>query len=275
MPTEPSAAAVRPPGAEPDPGSGRPARAADPRTPRPRMASDRPPASGPEDLGAAGRGPAPAPVGGGGRWAAGAAAVAWVVSRTPLLDVDRVAVVGVERHVGGRRRRRRRDPVGRGACSTSTWPRSAARIDDLPWVAAVDGRAGTGPAPSWSASRSADRWPWPRSTTGEWAVLSADGRLMEVAPEPPPGLIPLVDVPPVTEGARLEPETVDAAGRGRGWSRTRSPPGWSGSAPSTTGGVEIRARCGVIRIGAAGRSGRTSWSRRTPCSPRLLPTVSR
>jgi cell division protein FtsQ len=177
----------------------------------------------------------------------GAAGLAWGLTRTPLLDVDRVAVAGTQRTAVAEVAAAAGIPEGQALIDVDVGD-VAARVGDLPWV----------------ASASVERH-WPGTVVvvvqerrpvavvaldeGEWGVLSGDGQLMEVAPEPPAGLVPLVDVPPVTEDGELEPATVEALAVAR-----LLPSSLAGRVlgvgPGDGGGLELRLDPGgVVRLG--------------------------
>jgi len=173
--------------------------------------------------------------------------LAWVVTRTPLLDVDRVAVVGAERtsvaevlEAAGIRSGQALLDVDLDAAAT--------RVDELPWVASVE------TARHWPGTvvvRIQERQPVAVAPVdeGEWAVLSADGRVMDVVAEAPAGLVPLVDVPPVTQDGPLERATVETLAVAR-----LLPPSLVahvvGVAPVGEGQVELRLDpSGVVRLG--------------------------
>ncbi len=135
--------------------------------------------------------------------------LAWVVTRTPLLDVDRVAVVGATRTPPEAIVDAARVPP-REAMTDVDLAAVERRVDDLPWVAAVDA---TRHWPGTVVVRVEERQPVAVAPAeeGGWAVLSADGRVMEVVAEPPAGLVTLADVDGVTEaGGALPPATLDA-----------------------------------------------------------------
>jgi cell division protein FtsQ len=126
----------------------------------------------------------------------------------------------------------------------------ASRIEELPWVVSAD------------VSRH-----WPGTVVvvieerrpvavaaideGEWGVLSGDGRLMEVTAVPPEGLVPLVDVPPMTGDGALEPATLEALAVARLLPASLADR-VLGVGRGTDGGVELRLDPGgVVRLGAA------------------------
>lgn len=170
-----------------------------------------------------------------------------LMTRTPLLDVDRVAVAGAER-----------TPVAaviEAAGVAHGHPlldvdldAVAGRVDDLPWVATAEAVRHW---PGTVVVRIEERRPVAMAPVdeGEWAVLSADGRVMEIVAEAPVGLVPLVAVPPVTGGDALEPATVDALAVARllpSSLATRV----LGVAPVGDGQVELRLDpSGVVRLG--------------------------
>jgi cell division protein FtsQ len=180
----------------------------------------------------------------------GTVAVAWVVTRTPLLDVDRIAVVGAERTPA--------DDVVAASGIHAGQPlvdvdsgAAAAAIDDLPWVSSAEVERHW---PGTVVVRVEERLPVAIAPAeeGGWAVLAADGRAMEIVPDPVPGLVPLVDVPPVVAKAELEPETAAALAVAR-----LVPASLAGRVvgvgPGPGGDVELRLDpVGVVRLGDGG-----------------------
>jgi cell division protein FtsQ len=178
-----------------------------------------------------------------------AGVVAWAVTRTPLLDVDRVAVAGAQRTAVPDVLAAAAVPLGQALVDVDVGD-VAARVDDLPWVASAEVERHW---PGTVVVVVQERRPvaFVALDEGEWGILSGDGRLMEVTPEPPAGLIPLVDVPPVTEDGELEPATVEALAVAR-----LLPASLAGRVvgvgPGADGGVELRLDPGgVVRLGPA------------------------
>ena len=114
--------------------------------------------------------------------------VALVVTRTPLLDVDRVEVVGAGARPSAE------DVVAAAGLDPGGQPlldvdldAVERRVDALPWVAAADGRPGTGRARSWSRIEERQPVAVAPADGGGWVVLAGDGRVLESWPRPRPG----------------------------------------------------------------------------------------
>jgi cell division protein FtsQ len=182
--------------------------------------------------------------------AAGAAAAvltAFAATRTPLFDVDRVAVVGAVRTASADVIAAAAVPDGQALLDVDL-AAIERRVDDLPWVAAAEASRHW---PGTVVVSVAERQPVAVAPTeaGEWAVLAGDGRLMEVVAEPPTGLIPIADIPPIDEAEpELAPSTLDALGVVRLLPATLAPRVVA-AAPAAGGRVELRLQpAGVIRI---------------------------
>jgi cell division protein FtsQ len=179
---------------------------------------------------------------------AAAGVVAFGMTRTPLLDVDRVAVVGAVRTVPDDVIGAASIPSGQALLDVDLVAIER-RVDDLPWVAAVDA---TRHWPGTVLIRVDERQPVAVVPTDaqEWAVLSGDGRLLETVAEPPVGLVPVLDVAPLAaDDPVLDPATLSAL------EVIRLLPGalaarTAGVAPLDTGQVELRLHPGgVVRFG--------------------------
>lgn len=131
---------------------------------------------------------------------------AWVVVRSPLLDVDRVQVDGVG-HTPAQAIVRQAGVHGGQAMVDVDEAGAARRVETLPWVAHAQ------------VSR---RWPATvritvterravavTSADGGWVLLDAGARVLEVDPERPPGLVALGGVGPATPPGT---ELLDAKG---------------------------------------------------------------
>jgi cell division protein FtsQ len=180
----------------------------------------------------------------------GAVAVAWIVTRTPLLDVDRIAVVGAERTPPADVVAATGIDVGQPLVDVDS-AASARAVDGLPWVASV---AVERHWPGTVVVRIEERRPVAIAPAeeGGWAVLAADGQAMEVVAEPPAGLVPLVDVTAVPDDGQLEADTAAALAVAR-----LLPSSLSGRllgvGPGTGGDVELRLDpAGVVRLGGSG-----------------------
>ncbi|HEX6597377.1 MAG TPA: FtsQ-type POTRA domain-containing protein [Acidimicrobiales bacterium] len=138
----------------------------------------------------------------------------WLALRSPLLDVDRVTVRGADR-----------TPAEWIRDATGIWDgqplvevdldAAAAAVEGLPWVDSADVRRVW---PSTALVTVTERTPSAvtSSNTGEWAVLDGTGRVLELVPERPPGLLVLEglgELPPpgTTVASASGPLTVFAA----------------------------------------------------------------
>jgi cell division protein FtsQ len=179
--------------------------------------------------------------------AAAAVVVAFAATRTPLFDVDRVAVVGAVRTASADVIAAANVPDGQALLDVDL-DAVERRVDDLPWVAAADASRHW---PGTVVVSVEERQPVAVAPTdaGGWAVLSGDGRLMEVVAAPPAGLVPIADIPAIDEAApELAPSTLDALGVIR-----RLPAALAARvvavAPTAGGRVELRLQpSGVLRI---------------------------
>jgi cell division protein FtsQ len=179
---------------------------------------------------------------------AAAGVVAFGMTRTPLLDVDRIAVVGAVRTVPDDVLAAASIPSGQALLDVDLVAVER-RVDDLPWVAAVDASRHW---PGTVVIRVDERQPVAVVATDarEWAVLSGDGRLLETVAEPPAGLVPVLDVAPLAaDDPVLDPATLSAL------EVIRLLPGalaarTAGVAPLDNGQVELRLHPrGVVRFG--------------------------
>lgn len=138
----------------------------------------------------------------------------WLVLRSPLLDVDRVTVRGAER-----------TSAEWISDATGIWEgqplvevdldAAATAVEGLPWVARAEVRRMW---PSTALVTVTERTPTAvtSSNTGEWAIVDGTGRVLELVPERPPGLVSLEGLgempPPGTTLASAQgPLTVFAA----------------------------------------------------------------
>jgi cell division protein FtsQ len=202
------------------------------------------------------------------------AGAGWGATRTPLLDVDRVLVVGADRSgpeavasAAGVAPGRPMVAVDEGA--------AVRRVRGMPWVL-----------------RATVRRQWPatvrievvervavavtRDDTGGWAVLDVSGRVLERAAERPAGLTALEGVPPAGRpGSRLGPSAAAALVVARSLGPHLGPRvAVVAAAPE---GVELRLQPdAVVRLGAPEaldeklRSVRTVLAR---VDPRTLATL--
>lgn len=129
------------------------------------------------------------------------AAGAWGASRSPLLDVDRVEVMGTVRTDAAEVARASGLRRGRPLVDVDT-DAAADRAERLPWVlrAAVQRE--------WSGTVSievTERDPVAAARAGEgWALVDAEGRVLAAAPAPPAGLPSVIAASPVgPPGSRL------------------------------------------------------------------------
>jgi len=134
-------------------------------------------------------------------------AAVWVGIRSPLLDVDRITVVGAERtppdwvtEAAG---------VWKGQSLVDVDVEAAAvAVEGLPWIdRALVRRIWPSTVEVTVTERTASAVT--STNTGEWAVLDATGRLLETVPERLPGLL-------VVEGVGELPEPGATVGRARG-----------------------------------------------------------
>lgn len=123
-----------------------------------------------------------------------AAALVWLATRSPLLDVDRIEVTGARQTGAAAVVRAAR--IARGAQMTDVAPEAAAgRVEALPWVA---------------TARVSRRWPSTvrievrerravavsRARGGGWLRLDRSGRFLERVAEPPEDLVAIEGAPP-------------------------------------------------------------------------------
>ncbi|MFN2606488.1 MAG: cell division protein FtsQ/DivIB [Acidimicrobiales bacterium] len=177
------------------------------------------------------------------------AGVAWAVTRSPLLDVDRVTVLGADR--SGAAAVRSAAAVGRHQPMVDVDRAGAARrVEALPWVLRAEVRR------SWPATvriRVTERTA--RAVTsavgGGWALVDPAGRVLDRVPAAPPGL-PLVEGVPQAgaPGSTVPPATADPLRVA-----VSLPPGLAPRVASVAAGargVELHLRpTGVVVLGAA------------------------
>lgn len=177
------------------------------------------------------------------------AAVAWAVTRSSLLDVDRVRVTGAD-HTGAATVRDA-SLIRRGQALTDVDPaRSAGIVEALPWVLRAEVTR------HWPATVSihvVERVAMvvTRDDAGSWAQVDASGRVLERAATPPPGLAVLDGVPPAgAPGSRLAAPATDPL-----LVATALPPALAprvASVALTPTGVELRLEPqGVVVLGPA------------------------
>jgi cell division protein FtsQ len=179
------------------------------------------------------------------------ALVGWVATRTPLLDVDRVAVAGALRTPAAEVRAAAAVPADQALIDVDL-EAIEARVDALPWVAGVEaGRHW----PDTVVIRVEERIPVAvaPAADGGWAVLSADGRVMEVVAAAPAGLVPLADIDPVAAApAPLPAITRDALEVARVIPASLLPRVAAVAPTAEEGELELRLRpSGVVRLGPA------------------------
>ncbi len=177
------------------------------------------------------------------------AASAWGVSRSPLLDVDRIELVGTVNSDGAEIVRA--SGVRRGTALVDVDVSAAARgVERVPWVLrATVGRRWGGTV----TIRVTERVPVAaaRGAEGTWVMVDAHRRVLATASERPPGLPPVAAADPVgPPGSHLSAEwgpLLEVA--------VATPPTLLGRVTAITGadggGVELSmAPGGVIRFGA-------------------------
>lgn len=132
----------------------------------------------------------------------------WALTRTPLLDVDHVRVAGARR--SGAEAVVAATGIEAGdALLTTDVGAAADRIAALPWVQTVDvSRKWPGTVEITVVERRAAAAVPAKVAEGEpaqWILLDASGRMLEVVPDPGPGVL-RIEVPPVAAepGAVLE-----------------------------------------------------------------------
>lgn len=186
----------------------------------------------------------------GGALAAVAVAVGgWGLTRSPLLDVDRVTVEGAAH--SGAAAVRAAAAIGDGKAMTDVDGAGVARrVRALPWVLGAEVRR------AWPATveiRVVERRPTAltRDDTGGWAEVDATGRVLAVSPQPDPVL-------PVVEGLAPARAPGTTLGREAGQAlrvATALPDGLASRVASVTrtgAGVELHLRpSGVVLLGGA------------------------
>jgi cell division protein FtsQ len=126
----------------------------------------------------------------------------WVATRSPLLDVDRVELEGAVRTPRADVLRAARLRTGMAMVDVDS-AGAARRLETLPWVARATVRR------SWPATVLVSlQERQPRAATSadgnRWAVLDGDGRVLEVVPARPAGLVAVEGVdPPGPPGSTL------------------------------------------------------------------------
>lgn len=126
---------------------------------------------------------------------------AWGASRSPLLDVDRVEVAGTVRSDTAEVQRASGVHRGQPLVDVDV-DEAAGRAERLPWVLRARVRRDWGGTVSIQVT---EREPVAAARSGEgWALVDADGRVLEAAPAPPAGLPAAVAASPVgPPGSRL------------------------------------------------------------------------
>ena len=199
----------------------------------------------------------------------------WAATRSPLLDVDRVDVVGAARTPRDALVAASGHPLRRRPWSTSTRAARSGRVA----AAAVGARAPRSPAggPTRSSSsvverapvavapaagRRVGRWSTRPGRSWPWSASAAEQPAGPRRASPPPG-------PPgsVLGGAGGRP-----AGGGRGRARRPAAPGRRGAGRAAEGGVELRLQPGGHGAPrAAPSSSTTSSGRHSRCWARSTP----
>lgn len=179
-------------------------------------------------------------------------AAGWLVTRSPLLDVDRVRVRGA-RHAGAAAVVAA-SGVRPGEAMTDVREREVERrVRAVPWVA--DARVSRRwPGTVQIAVRERVAVATVRAAGGTWMLVDGTGRALAPVPGPREGLVALEGTPPLTRpGDRLDPVARGALAVGAAIPRERV-----GRAPVVAlvagGAVEIRLTSGgVVRFGAPER----------------------
>jgi cell division protein FtsQ len=172
------------------------------------------------------------------------------VTRSPLLDVDRVAVRGAQHTPVDAVRQA--TGIGHGLPMTDVdLDRARAGVAALAWVKTASvARSWPGTIEVTVTERVAIA-AVPAGTDG-FALVDRDGRVLETSPTPPPGLAVLADVTPAgAPGSQLDPSAADALAVA-----AALPPALAANVTSVVAsgphGVELRLGTGgVVRLGTA------------------------